>query len=257
MREREEQPDSGVAGRSARREYERRKDRARLRGGPRPRLLAALLGPTAKEKRRAAEDRHWATGARGEELLAASLTSRCPNVLLLHDRRLPGGRANIDHIAIAASGVYVIDAKRYSGKIEVLKPLFGPPKLRIAAQARRGADAAARRNRGRSRRLRCGRTRAWLPVLRHARGHPRRRRAPTSEDAQDQRMSAVLPATAGQAIEQSGSRDVRARSRHTRRARQALAGRIGARPAIWARGAGRRREALRRRTRHWTAHAGR
>ncbi|TMK24453.1 MAG: NERD domain-containing protein [Actinobacteria bacterium] len=136
MREREEQPDSGVAGRSARREYERRKDRARLRGGPRPRLLAALLGPTAKEKRRAAEDRHWATGARGEELLAASLTSRCPNVLLLHDRRLPGGRANIDHIAIAASGVYVIDAKRYSGKIEVLKPLFGPPKLRIAGRDR-------------------------------------------------------------------------------------------------------------------------
>ena len=55
---------------------------------------------------------------------------------MLHDRRMPNGRANIDHIAVAASGVYVIDAKRYHGKIEVLNPLFGAPKLKIAGRDR-------------------------------------------------------------------------------------------------------------------------
>ena len=34
-------------------------------------------------------------------------------VRLLHDRRIPGTRANIDHIAVGPTGVYVIDAKRY------------------------------------------------------------------------------------------------------------------------------------------------
>ena len=44
---------------------------------------------------------------------------------------MPRSRANIDHIAIAPSGVFVIDAKRYTGKIEVRKPLIGDPKLVI------------------------------------------------------------------------------------------------------------------------------
>ncbi len=55
---------------------------------------------------------------------------------MLHDRQMPHSRANIDHIAVAASGVYVIDAKRYRGKIEVRKPLFGSPKLKIAGRDR-------------------------------------------------------------------------------------------------------------------------
>jgi hypothetical protein len=49
---------------------------------------------------------------------------------------MPTGRANIDHIAIAATGVYVIDTKRYRGRIEVARPLFGAPKLRIAGRDR-------------------------------------------------------------------------------------------------------------------------
>ena len=31
---------------------------------------------------------------------------------------MPGSRANIDHIAVTPSGIWVIDAKRYSGKVE-------------------------------------------------------------------------------------------------------------------------------------------
>ena len=43
---------------------------------------------------------------------------------------------DIDHIAITASGVYVIDTKRYRGKIQVQSPLFGAAKLRIAGRDR-------------------------------------------------------------------------------------------------------------------------
>ncbi|HXR44041.1 MAG TPA: nuclease-related domain-containing protein, partial [Pseudolysinimonas sp.] len=36
-------------------------------------------------------------------------------VRVLHDRRIPGSKANIDHIAIGPRGVFVIDAKHYTG----------------------------------------------------------------------------------------------------------------------------------------------
>jgi Nuclease-related domain len=55
---------------------------------------------------------------------------------MLHDRAVPSSRANIDHIAIAPSGVYIIDCKRYKGKIEVAKPLFGEAKLKINGRDR-------------------------------------------------------------------------------------------------------------------------
>jgi hypothetical protein len=132
----EPESDQGVPGRSAQREYERRRDRRQLERRSRSRLLTALVGLSASEKRRLAGERQWATGARGEELLAESLAKRCPSVAMLHDRRMPIGRGNIDHIAIAATGVYVIDTKRYRGRIEVVKPLFGAPKLRIAGRDR-------------------------------------------------------------------------------------------------------------------------
>jgi len=67
-------------------------------------------------------------------MLAASLAKRCPDVPILHDRRMPRSSANIDHLAFAASGVYVIDTKRYKGKVEVVKPLFGQRRLRIAGR---------------------------------------------------------------------------------------------------------------------------
>jgi Nuclease-related domain len=134
-----QESDAGVAGDSARREYERRRERrqrsARSKSGP-ARLTTAVFGPSAKEKRQLADEKHWATGAQGEAILAEFLAKRRPDVPLLHDRRMPHSRANIDHIAVAGSGVYVIDAKRYRGKIEVSQPLFGAPKLRIAGRDR-------------------------------------------------------------------------------------------------------------------------
>lgn len=124
-----------MAGRSARRESARSRERREL-AGERSRLAAALIGRSAEERRRLSRELRWDTGARGEEVLAEALAGRCPAVPILHDRRMPGSRANIDHIAVAASGVYVIDAKRYRGKIEVRSPLFGAARLMIAGHDR-------------------------------------------------------------------------------------------------------------------------
>lgn len=38
---------------------------------------------------------------------------------VLHDRRIPGSRANIDHVAIGPGGVFVIETKSYRGKLEI------------------------------------------------------------------------------------------------------------------------------------------
>jgi hypothetical protein len=63
----------------------------------------------------------WAQGARGERLLGEFLEQLHDDetVIVLHDRRIPGTRANIDHIAITRSGgVWAIDAKNYTGKVQ-------------------------------------------------------------------------------------------------------------------------------------------
>jgi hypothetical protein len=130
---------TGNAGASAFAKSEQlraRRERQREERSRPARVLRAVVGPSAGEKKLIADERHWNTGARGEQLLAESLAQRCPSVPMLHDRRMPRSRANIDHIAFAATGIYVIDTKRYRGKIEVLDPLFGKPKLKIAGRDR-------------------------------------------------------------------------------------------------------------------------
>ncbi|QKE83183.1 nuclease-related domain-containing protein [Arthrobacter sp. NEB 688] len=106
--------DSGVAGASARREFERRK--AKREEGIRtrhPKLGGLILAVTDDPQ----STRAWDTGAIGEELLGKGLDGQAGDtVRLLHDRRIPCTRANIDHIAVTAHGVVVIDAKRYKGR---------------------------------------------------------------------------------------------------------------------------------------------
>lgn len=127
----EPSPANSKAGASARREGERRQAgrEARVRerhpriGG----LILALQDPPQHE-------RSWAHGAGGEELVARALAKHCPDVAVLHDRRIPGSRANIDHIAVAATGVWVIDTKRYKGSLQVTAPLFSKPVLKVAGR---------------------------------------------------------------------------------------------------------------------------
>ncbi len=132
-------PAAAAAGASARRQAERINQRRRdvARGATRTtRLLRLLAGPSPLDRRLAHEARSWEIGAEGEEMLARTLEQRCPGALLLHDRRIPRSARNIDHIAFAPSGIYVIDAKRYRGTIKVQRHLLGPPQLRIAGRDR-------------------------------------------------------------------------------------------------------------------------
>jgi hypothetical protein len=78
------------------------------------RLLLALSGPVASEEA-------WRVGAEGEEHAAARLNALLHGrgVVLVHDRRMPGSRANIDHVAIGPGGVTVIDTKRIHGRVRV------------------------------------------------------------------------------------------------------------------------------------------
>lgn len=62
--------------------------------------------------------RVWVIGAEGEERLAAELAT-VPNLLMLHDRKIPGTQANLDHIVIGSGGVFVVDAKNHQGRIEI------------------------------------------------------------------------------------------------------------------------------------------
>lgn len=108
---------SGVAGSSARREYDRRKakdeERLREKWGRLGGVAVALSDERQSTKA-------WERGAIGEERLGARLDSfATDNVAILHDRRIPGSKANIDHIAITRKGIWVIDAKRYKGRPEL------------------------------------------------------------------------------------------------------------------------------------------
>jgi hypothetical protein len=44
--------------------------------------------------------------------------------IILTDRQVPGTKSNIDHIVIAPSGVWIIDSKKWKGKIEYKSASF-------------------------------------------------------------------------------------------------------------------------------------
>lgn len=106
----------GTPGASARREYERRRvadeQRSRNRWG---RLGSIAIGLSEPRGSTTA----WKRGAVGEERLGARLSRLTGDkVAVLHDRRIPGGRTNIDHLVITTKRIWVIDAKRYTGRPE-------------------------------------------------------------------------------------------------------------------------------------------
>jgi hypothetical protein len=108
--------DEGVAGASARATAERRRAsreaKTTARWGRRfGRVVLAVKGEPQST-------RAWDQGARGEERLAATLAD-IHGVRVLHDRRVKGTKANIDHVVIAPVGVFVVDAKNYRGTIRV------------------------------------------------------------------------------------------------------------------------------------------
>lgn len=106
--------DVGTPGASARREFERRKANREQRIRTKHPKIGGLLHALSDEPQ---STNAWDTGAIGEERLGNRLNQLPSDRLrVLHDRRIPGSRANIDHLAVTPSGIYVIDAKRYKGR---------------------------------------------------------------------------------------------------------------------------------------------
>lgn len=123
----------GHAGGSAGREYDRRKTNRETRvRNAHPHVGGLLLWLTDAPQHEVA----FKTGEFGEIGVAESLERRTAEgpAVILPDRRMPQGRGNIDHVAIAPTGVFVIDAKAHSGNVRIDSPLFGSAKLRIAGR---------------------------------------------------------------------------------------------------------------------------
>jgi hypothetical protein len=122
--------ESGHAGASLDRRYEQRKsNRERRTREAHPHIGGLLLAIRGTPQHEFA----FHQGAIAERAVADSLDKRtvASPVITLHNRRMPGARGDIDHIAIAPTGVYVIDTKDWKGKVQIQTPWFGAPKLLI------------------------------------------------------------------------------------------------------------------------------
>jgi hypothetical protein len=106
---------ANVAGASAAAEGERRVAQ-RVRKAERYGPAAATV---AEHIARREIETSWGKGSEGESRLAAFLAREVGDaVIALHDRQIPGTRRNIDHIFVAPSGVWVVDAKAHGGHLE-------------------------------------------------------------------------------------------------------------------------------------------
>ena len=99
-------------------------------------MIGGLLIAVHRERQ---HESAYLQGALGEQSVGRALErqARKGAAQVLHDRRMPPGRANIDHLAVAPTGVYVIDAKAIRGSVRVARPLFGAPRLLINGRSRR------------------------------------------------------------------------------------------------------------------------
>jgi hypothetical protein len=108
--------DRGIAGGSAQREFERRRNRREETIRQRHKRLGGVILALSSDPQSTTA---WSTGARGEETMGRMLDAlRAEGIAVLHDRRIPGTRANIDHIIISRAGVFVVDTKNYHGRVE-------------------------------------------------------------------------------------------------------------------------------------------
>jgi Nuclease-related domain len=110
--------DRGSPGASARRKYDKlhakREQEAKQNLG---RRIGGLYLALSAEPQ---STRAWGVGGRGERLLGEYLESLHDDsrLVVLHDRRIVGSKANIDHVAVTRNGIWAIDAKNYDGKVE-------------------------------------------------------------------------------------------------------------------------------------------
>jgi hypothetical protein len=107
---------AGVAGHSALEEFERRHEAREAR-------IDAKFGHLAGVVKFLTDDPQsitaWKKGSVGERKLASSLEQNLGDrAILLNDRQVPKTKGNIDHLMVAGSGVWVVDAKNYTGLVQ-------------------------------------------------------------------------------------------------------------------------------------------
>jgi hypothetical protein len=106
----------GTAGASARREFERRRGSREKRIRSQHKHLGGLVLALTAEP---SSTTNWAKGAAGEETSGHVLDGfRDEGFAVLHDRAIPASRANIDHLVISPAGIFIVDPKNYSGRVE-------------------------------------------------------------------------------------------------------------------------------------------
>lgn len=129
--------ESGTPGTSARRELERRKAKREERIRSKHPKLGGLMLAFGDEQQSTTA---WDIGALGEERRGKGGLDRLASDTLrpLHDRRIPRSKANIDHLAVTAAGVYVIDARSTGGvlTLEIEGGLFRPRVERLLVSSR-------------------------------------------------------------------------------------------------------------------------
>ena len=107
---------AGEGGASALEEYQRRHKSREARIDKRWGRLAGAIKFLSDDPQ---STQAWAKGSEGERRLAAHLVREIGDRgFLINDRKPPGTRGNIDHLVVAASGLWVIDAKNYKGRVE-------------------------------------------------------------------------------------------------------------------------------------------
>jgi Nuclease-related domain len=95
-----------------------------MAAGESARTKARQLRATAEERQVQADNlRSWAdkwdAGAVGEERVAAALAACTRPMRVLHDRLVDPSRskANFDHLVVCTAGIFLIDAKNWSGSV--------------------------------------------------------------------------------------------------------------------------------------------
>jgi Nuclease-related domain len=139
----DEQPptvvDVGDPGGSLQAQYEQRSGAREARVRERSPRIGGFLLPVFPDP---ASTTAFSKGAEGERRVAARLAELAgPGVLFLHNRKLGRGRrdGDVDHMALTAGGVYVIDTKLYkNAKIRVRRTggLFSPVREQLMVNGR-------------------------------------------------------------------------------------------------------------------------
>jgi hypothetical protein len=86
------------------------------------------------------ESKIWEKGAKGE-VEVGKILEKIANengYIVMHDRVIPGSKANLDHILITPKGVFLVDAKNYKGKIEIVNMAgsFSKPNFQLRVGGR-------------------------------------------------------------------------------------------------------------------------